>query len=211
MSLSSGIGSFPFVCIKNKIIAAEQKQQIQVAANRMAVAAAAWASKEHVDTIPFAPQAILQVIYGQHDVSFGEVLTVGATEYEPRLSWPVVNGKLYTMIMVDPDSPSRGKPSSRHYLHWGYVNISDPNRLANGIPLADGAYEGPAPAPKTGLHRHIFLVYAQKKEISGRNISQVKNGKRGGWDLKKFLNSHSEIDQKALVAANLFLSQNAQQ
>jgi large subunit ribosomal protein L35 len=32
-------------------------------------------------------------------------------------------GNLYTLLMVDPDAPSRENPVKRSWLHWMVVNI----------------------------------------------------------------------------------------
>ena len=69
--------------------------------------------------------------------------------------------------------------------------------------------QGPAPPPKTGPHRYIFLVYKQKGAIEASKVPKLSDDHRGGWSLTKFLSEHSaHIEGKEPLAANFFLAQN---
>jgi phosphatidylethanolamine-binding protein (PEBP) family uncharacterized protein len=62
---------------------------------------------------------------------------------------------LYTLLMHDPDSVYGNR------FHWIVANIS--GDVKNGVDLLP--YTGPAPPPKTGIHRYIFELYEQDRNI----------------------------------------------
>ncbi|OWK14367.1 PEBP1 [Cervus elaphus hippelaphus] len=81
-------------------------------------------------------------------------------------------GKLYTLVLTDPDAPSRKDPKYRqvgerwgvagHPLEWHHflvVNMKG-NDIGSGTVLSD--YVGSGPPKGTGLHRYVWLVYEQK-------------------------------------------------
>ncbi|KAI9113936.1 hypothetical protein K1719_015260 [Acacia pycnantha] len=63
----------------------------------------------------------------------------------------------YTLVMVDPDSPSPSDPNLREYLHW----------LVTDIPAGTGATFGQeivcyeSPRPTVGIHRYVFVLFQQ--------------------------------------------------
>jgi phosphatidylethanolamine-binding protein (PEBP) family uncharacterized protein len=57
--------------------------------------------------------------------------------------------------MHDPDSVYGNR------FHWIVANIS--GDVKNGVDLLP--YTGPAPPPKTGIHRYIFELYEQDRNI----------------------------------------------
>lgn len=44
-------------------------------------------------------------------------------KHEPDVHYSVDHGAFYTLMMVDPDAPSRHNPKNREWLHWLVVNI----------------------------------------------------------------------------------------
>jgi phosphatidylethanolamine-binding protein len=45
-------------------------------------------------------------------------------KHQPKVTWNDVDRNFYyTLIMVDPDAPSRQKPKFREWQHWLIVNI----------------------------------------------------------------------------------------
>ena len=42
---------------------------------------------------------------------------------EPQVNWNANQNSYYTLIMTDPDAPSRESPNMREFLHWIVVNI----------------------------------------------------------------------------------------
>ncbi|ALC47241.1 CG7054 [Drosophila busckii] len=70
-------------------------------------------------------------------VQTGNELTPTQVKDEPSVSWAAEStDALYTLLMVDPDAPSRAQPTFREILHWAVVNIVG-NQLASGDTLAE--------------------------------------------------------------------------
>ena len=50
---------------------------------------------------------------------------------QPQVNWEVETGTFYTLIMTDPDAPSRQTPTFREWHHWLVVNIPG-NNISEG-------------------------------------------------------------------------------
>lgn len=115
--------------------------------------------------------------------------------------------KMYMLLMVDPDAPSRTRPTRRWWIHWlmtdipGWSLISDNPQSLTGTSLTD--YEGPSPPPKTDYHRYQLFLFEQHKADVKPVLS---DGGRSSWDLNAFVRANDLCDR--LVAANQFLTAN---
>lgn len=120
-----------------------------------------------VDKLP--PQGGLEVKYPLGvAVEDGNELTPTQVKDEPTVVWePKQEAPLYTLLMVDPDAPTRSDPKYREILHWAVVNIPG-NQVNQGQTLAE--YIGSGPPKGTGKHRYIFLLYSQQKKIDEPEI-----------------------------------------
>lgn len=91
-------------------------------------------------------------------VNLGNVLTPTQVKDKPKLIWEAEKDAYYTLVMIDPDAPSRIDFSLREILHWLVMNIPESN-VESGDEIIEFIGTG---APKdTGLHRYIFLVFKQ--------------------------------------------------
>lgn len=109
------------------------------------------------------PKGKLQVKYATGvAVQEGNELTPTQVKDEPQVTWEEEQGHLYTLLMVDPDAPSRADPKYREILHWAVINIPG-NKLNLGQSLAE--YIGSGPPEGSGLHRYVFLLYRQDQKI----------------------------------------------
>lgn len=116
------------------------------------------------DVIEIAPSEILQISYpGELSVNEGNELTPTQVKKKPTLKWTSKDDELYTVIMTDPDAPSRKEPIMKEFQHWTVVNIPG-NDVEKGQVVAD--YVGSGPPSGTGLHRYVFLVYKQNGKIT---------------------------------------------
>jgi hypothetical protein len=76
------------------------------------------------------------------------------------IKYPFQSGKMYTLIMHDPDAPVG------NVIHWVVVNMT-----STSMGEEVKKYRGPAPPPGSGIHRYIFLLYEQEEEEeTGREI-----------------------------------------
>lgn len=69
---------------------------------------------------------------------------------------------MFCGLRIDPDAPSRAKPTRREWRHWLVGNVPGSD-LAKGDSLTQ--YVGSGPPKDTGLHRYVFLLYKQPGKI----------------------------------------------
>jgi phosphatidylethanolamine-binding protein (PEBP) family uncharacterized protein len=67
-------------------------------------------------------------------------------------------GKLYTLVMWDPDVPPQAQPG---FVHWLVTNLQSQNDIPDKQVLE---YKGPA--PPSGVHRYFFGLFEQQGTIS---------------------------------------------
>ncbi|KAG0022724.1 hypothetical protein BGZ81_008389 [Podila clonocystis] len=161
----------------------------------------------------FQSKTMLVVSYDNgKEVALGNKLAVADTQHPPRVSFQSdsPNDK-YTLIMTDPDAPSRSNPKFREWRHWVVSNISGSTSLTDFQPanLSQGTvltpYMGPAPPGGSGPHRYVFLLY---KQVGGANVAALSTplgDNRQSFKAKQFSGqAHLE-----LVGANYFFAENA--
>lgn len=102
--------------------------------------------------VPTAPPEELHVRYpkAEREVDLGNELTPTQVRDQPIVHFDAEPDNYYTLIMTDPDAPSRKNPVRREWNHWLVVNIPG-NNIAKGEVITE--YVGSAPPKDTGLHR----------------------------------------------------------
>lgn len=90
------------------------------------------------------------------NVDLGKELTPTQVKDVPKLKWDTEKGAHYTLLMVDPDAPSRTNSLYREVRHWLVMNIPE-SSVEKGDHIFE--YRGSGAPKGTGLHRYIFLVY----------------------------------------------------
>lgn len=132
---------------------------------------------------------------------------------EPAL---ISTASSYTLVMTDPDAPSRTDKAYSEYAHFivsGLKLSADIEAFASPIDFSKGhellPYMGPAPPPKTGKHRYVFILF---KETAGSPKSF--DGDRARWGsqtpgtgVKPWAAKHGLVP----VAVNFFFAQNERQ
>ncbi|XP_019741176.1 phosphatidylethanolamine-binding protein 4 [Hippocampus comes] len=91
----------------------------------------------------------------------------------------------YTLIMVDPDAPSRSKPVLAYWRHWVITDMewsSLKNGVLTGTIIDD--YQPPTPPRGTGFHRYQFLLFHQGSNITSDSLDSESRGK---WNLDAFV------------------------
>ncbi|OXA42542.1 OV-16 antigen [Folsomia candida] len=121
-----------------------------------------------LDLLP--PRKIIGEYEGGIRIDFGHLITPlqandTPTSFRWRENFP---DRLYVLMMLDMDGPSRTDPVNGPVNHWlvGNIDGGQDNSWRNGTVLAE--YSRPRPQTGTGLHRYVFLVYMQPR---GGNIS----------------------------------------
>jgi phosphatidylethanolamine-binding protein len=122
----------------------------------------------------------ITVSYGNRPVAYGDRLTKDDTVTVPIIRFKKEPGKLYAIIMVDPDAPSTKQPYNRHWLHMLIVNRTNDNE---GILVND--YQPPNPPTNSGTHRYYICIFEQEYEIRGMSEFQ-----RSKFDVAKFTNAN---------------------
>ncbi|CAD7084252.1 unnamed protein product [Hermetia illucens] len=155
------------------------------------------------DIIDRAPKATLEISYPSGvKVDSGNELTPTQVKDKPKVTWDAESGALYTLLMTDPDAPSRQNPTYREVRHWLVVNIPG-NKLDEGQVLID--FVGSGPPADTGLHRYVFLLFKQKGKIVS-NLS-VSNRSREGRMKTSTRELIKEFNLGDPVAGNLYQAQ----
>lgn len=151
------------------------------------------------------PEKSIEILYlnGARVKSGNELLPSQVYEV-PLISWKADPTQYYTLIMFDPDAPTRDNPKYANLLLWTVVNVPG-NRVEEGTTLCE--YIGAIPPPGTGLHRFIFLVYQQKsiQQFSGENHISINNySARKTFSLTKFIKKYN---LNLPIAGNFFLAE----
>jgi len=139
-------------------------------------------------------------------VKFGDTTLTPGMSLTPHqaANCPTINhkpcDKLMTMIMVDPDAPSRSDPKMAEWRHWVMVNCTGAD-MKSGKTLS--SYNGPTPPAGTGPHRYVLCMFSQTGPIDCKSCDDSHN--RGKWNMKTFANQNNLTP----VCATWFTSQHA--
>ncbi len=117
----------------------------------------------------------LDVFYNTIKVA-GQELPKDITQVRPTVKFPTT-GKLYTLVMWDPDVHPQAQPG---FAHWLITNIISPNDIYKNQVLD---YKGPA--PPSGIHRYYFWLFEQEGSI----IVQQPN--RQNFDIDEFIRNNN--------------------
>lgn len=155
------------------------------------------------DVISSEPTEFLKVTYGKEQADKGNELTPTIVQNKPNVEWTAEEGALYTLLMTDPDAPSRTNPKMREWHHWLIGNIPG-NQIDKGDIITD--YVGSGPPKGSGLHRYVFLVFKQPKRISFSEgkISRTTGKGREKFSTKSFVKKYS---LGSPIAGNMFQAQ----
>ncbi|KAI4492287.1 hypothetical protein M0802_009868 [Mischocyttarus mexicanus] len=146
-------------------------------------------AKIQPDILQSVPTEKIEVKYGKNVVDLGTELTPTQTQEIPEIHYKHDGGVLYTLIMTDPDIPTRGY--NREFRHWIVGNIPEEN-VAKGEIIAE--YVGPAPPKDTGKHRYVFLLYKQNQgaiTFDERRLSNRDGRFRSRFSTKKFVEKYN--------------------
>lgn len=130
------------------------------------------------------------------EVSLGNTLRPEDAQEQPILQITPEsedNSKTYTIILTDPDAPSRKDTKWSEFCHWIITDVKLPSLEAitasataesMSIDLSRSRelvkYMGPAPPEKTGKHRYVFLLY--RNPSSGGSLEGPSERKKWGND-----------------------------
>jgi phosphatidylethanolamine-binding protein len=143
---------------------------------------------------------LTKVKYASGAASLGNELTPTLVKDPPTVEWTADPESFYTLVMTDPDAPSRKDPKFREWHHWLVVNIPG-HDVSKGDVLSE--YVGAGPPEGTGLHRYVFVVFKQegKQEFDEEKLTNRSAKNRGKFSTQTFADKHKLGDP---VAGNYF-------
>ncbi|KAI0066944.1 PEBP-like protein [Artomyces pyxidatus] len=146
------------------------------------------------DVIPegFQPSLLFSVVYPNgKEVLLGNELTVEDTLDEPSIVMTPLNIPFeqavsdgsdptadlsYTLVMLDPDAPTRADPIYREFRHWVVTGLKAPSArtseatggiIALRTKPSTTPYRAPGPRPSSGVHRYTFLLFQEPSSSDG--------------------------------------------
>uniref|UniRef100_A0A0N4ZIC6 Phosphatidylethanolamine-binding protein n=1 Tax=Parastrongyloides trichosuri TaxID=131310 RepID=A0A0N4ZIC6_PARTI len=132
------------------------------------------------------PKNVLTVKYENCTVEYGKELTPTQVKDKPDVVYDGNSSSYYTLLMTDPDAPSREDPKFGEVKHWLVMNIPGSD-VSKGEEIAE--YVGSGAPQGTGLHRYIFLLYKQPSKIDTDSEIKANRFTRNGrfnWNVKEF-------------------------
>lgn len=143
----------------------------------------------------FDPAIALSISYvsKDKDVRLGNKIKPKAVQDQPQFALKAIPTRTidvdatYVLALTDPDATSRSEPVKAQMCHWIVANItsqlyesSDRDSLGSDK-LDIMSYYPPAPPPKTGYHRYVFVLMTTTK-----NAESIKKPKeRPHWGYGK--------------------------
>lgn len=184
----------------------------------------------NANTITPLKHTLLSIQYEPHQVSFGNQLTKSATQDMPKFqaaltqpffsatTAPITDDSVFTLILTDPDAPSRTDKKWSEYCHFIATNLKvnarSPANTENFKVIDDSVldvlvdYQGPAPPKGTGLHRYVWLLF--EGGLSEKDVEKV-NASRANWGygtpatgVERFA---AETNLGELIAVNYFVTE----
>lgn len=157
------------------------------------------------DVIEVGPPAVLEATWdGKVSANLGNELKPDQVKHQPTINWQADEKQYYTVIMTDPDAPSRKDPKFGEWRHWIVANVPG-NNVKQGEVMAE--YIGAGPPQGTGLHRYVLLVVKQngKVDLSKEKKLPKTGADRAKWKAKDWVQKHLGVNlSEALVAGNFF-------
>lgn len=167
----------------------------------------------------FLPKCFVAPIYDkkkkEYPVVLGNILKPSKTKERPSLKIYCPN--LYetsglTIVLTDPDAPSRDDPKWSEMCHWiRIIPTDEDDPLKVTLSKAENEvveYKPPGPPPKTGYHRYAFLL------LEGDNTNLTAPEDRQHWGFGKQgygVRDWAEKEGLEVVGANFFYAKNKKQ
>lgn len=154
-----------------------------------------------IDGLDDLPKSKLLVTYPNGKVvEFGDELTPTEVKDEPTLQWSANPNKYYSLIMYDPDAPSRDNPIYADVKHWIVINIPGSN-VKNGEVIVE--YKGSGAPKGTGLPRYIFVIFEQSEKLV-LDEEDKQTEPRRNWSFADF---RKKYQFETVIAGNYFQAQ----
>ncbi|ENN74880.1 hypothetical protein HUJ04_007282 [Dendroctonus ponderosae] len=156
---------------------------------------------EIVDT---APNEVAEITYPSGaKANMGKILTPTQVSGQPTIKWNSDPNSFYTIVMVDPDAPSRANPFMREWNHWIVGNVPGDD-ISKGEVLT--AFVSSGPPKDSGLHRYVIFIYKQDKELSFDEPRLPNNSadQRANFSVRNFAKKYN---LEGPIAGNFYLAE----
>ncbi|KAF2481108.1 phosphatidylethanolamine-binding protein [Neohortaea acidophila] len=148
----------------------------------------------------FIPQYTIDATWSEKKnitAAYGNTLPVSATQEAPKIKLTRNQNSQFvsnprpqlTLIITDPDAPSRDNPEWSEVCHW---IVTFPTSRAPTEPNVEIATEGedvmpykpPGPPPKTGKHRYVLVALAPLNQTT-ETLALTPPGERKRWGYER--------------------------
>ncbi|KAG0648110.1 Carboxypeptidase Y inhibitor [Hyphodiscus hymeniophilus] len=164
----------------------------------------------------FVPKCFVTLFYEKktkaYPVVLGNALKPSKTQDSPSL-------KIYcpdlestsglTIILTDPDAPSRDNPKWSEMCHWigiteGYTSNATLSKVSKEVVK----YKAPGPPAKTDYHRYVFLLL----EGDNSNLTAPEDRQHWGFGKKDHgVRDWAKQEGLEVIGANFFYAKNKKQ
>ncbi|CDH13320.1 related to Carboxypeptidase Y inhibitor [Zygosaccharomyces bailii ISA1307] len=173
--------------------------------------------KDVFKSTSFKPAGVLSAEYPNHQaVAMGNTLSVSGTQDKPTVQFTPMEGygpfstsDLLTLVLTDPDAPSRTDKKWSEYCHYieSDIKMGEGGLLGGGKVLQP--YVGPGPPKGTGPHRYVFLLYQQPSGVTCSSFTPIKDRPNWGYGSPATgVDKWATENKLKLVGANFFLAEN---
>lgn len=136
----------------------------------------------------------INIYFLNHKISKGEILSIDITKEQPKFEYNFEKDTYYTLIMIDPDAPSKKNPIYKNWLHWIAGNIKSDGKTLSFVTIVQ--YAKPSPPKNSGVHRYIIFLYKQQNKINYSDYTHPRNN----FIVKDFIDKYKLIP----IAGNYF-------
>lgn len=174
----------------------------------------------------FEPQVDAHVSWKHEDASFGNSVKPKKVQDPPHLklvpkdqaAFNALSSVPLTIVLSDPDAPSRDNPKWSQVCHWIATNLTlshpdDEVREAKAKYDEIMEWKPPGPPPKTGKHRYVFVALAPLNNTRETlHLTKPADRRRWGYDDKREGLARWMLEnQLGVVGANFMYAQNKKQ
>ncbi|XP_077510778.1 uncharacterized protein LOC144121448 [Amblyomma americanum] len=120
------------------------------------------------EVITETPEQPVAVFYPYAKVMMGNHIDPPTLRFAPQFFFKSKPDRLYTLMLLGPDYPTREAHTERNRLMWCVTNFARFNATYTLRPIGLVSYEQPKPASNSGKMRFVFLVYEQPTDKDWR-------------------------------------------
>lgn len=135
---------------------------------------------------------LLDVLFDTIKITNGMYIDLSHVQAQPKIKFSIPHNKYYTLLMADPDAPSRKNPKYKYWLHWLVMNNND--EIIGFSPSN--------PPPKSGKHRYYIYLFEQPNKIE--NLPQSNEYGRKNFSIDNFINKY----KLSLVSGVMYETEN---